>query len=490
MIQHNQPQHNAPAAHGAQGGAQPAAPLTFKGQGPGEVVSFILRPHWLWYVFSSWRVVLLILVTIGMFLLAQVMGFYGVPVLVFWGIIVVLGIFHLARWVSDDLNTWLFRRYILTDWRVIDDKGVVANEREVASIQRIQNVEVVRKNIFYMLFDLGDVEVMTAGKRGNLMLEGVHHPHHVAQLIRTEQLNHGDKWAAKPVPIRVPALRSLWEEIDAIDDPPPPNPTPASNARQDLPIHFLPGEVVLECIRRHWFNYVERSRGGIIIILVGVGLSFLYDAGGPTAFEPLRWILLFGSIILGGLWMLAVWFNYADDYLILTTSRVIRLERLYSFLADSTVEISYRKIQDVYTSLNPIGVTFGFGTLIVEAAGQAEPLIMTYMPNPLALEDRIYARQDFAEGRSERTRRRLRRREVGRWMAMMMNAMYSEVPDLRNLSVADAARLTRSEGLRLVVGGERRIVGMPPGLVVDQSPHPGSTAMRENEIRVVLSGTP
>lgn len=486
MFQRGQVRPNAPAAPGA----QVAPPLTFHGQGPGEVVRFILRPHWLWYLVSSWRIVMLLLVMIGLIFVAGVLSLWGVPTLIFWGIVVALAVWHIVRWIAEDLNTWLFRRYILTDWRVIDDLGIVAQDRRVASLQRIQDVRVTRSTPFAMLFDIGDVEIMTAGAKGDLKLEGVHHPQHVAQLIRIEQLNHGDKWFAKAVPIQVPALQTLWQDIDEADDPPPPALTPLPSAHRHVPINFLPNEVVLECIRRHWINFIWRAKGGILVILIGVILSYVYDAGGPTLYEPLHWMLFGGSITIGLLWVLGVWLNYADDYLILTTSRVIKLERRFYFFADTTDEMSYRKIQDVDVQVDPIGITFGYGKIIIEAAGKAKPITMNFMPHPQRLEDRIYFLMDFAEARSERTKRKIRRMEVGRWMGMMLNTMFIIVPDVRNLNVAQAARRTRAEGLRLVVGGERPVVGMPPGLVIDQSPHPGSTAMRENEIRVLLSGSP
>lgn len=482
------PGHVQPPAGPPPGAAQ--RQQTFKGQGIGEVVTFVARPHPLWYLVSSWRLLLLGLVLLGLFFVGDLLAVFGVPPLIFWAILLLLGGFHLTRWIAEDLNTWLFRKYILTDWRVIDDLGIFYRVRRQVGIDRIQEVRVARTSPLAMIFDIGDIVIRSAGLQGVLKLEGVHHPQQTARLIRIEQVNRGMKYAAKLVDIDAPALRPAWQHLDGRDDPAPPPPVPSRSAHRHLPIDFMPNEIVLECIRRHWFCYVYRARWAFAVLGGGMLLAFVGGGTGVAHWSALTWAICLGAIIIGGLWALTVYLNYADDFLVLTTHRVIGLNRLYFIFADTTNEVSYRKIQDVLVDISPLGQMLGFGTITIETAGLADNVTWDYLPDVNNLQDRIYTRIDAAEGRSERTKRRLRRLEFGRWSALLLNYVHPQVPAMRGVSLVAAARRAQAAGLRLIVEAERPVLNMPPGIVMEQMPSEGTTATRGGEVRVVLSGRP
>ena len=109
------------------------------------------------------------------------------------------------------------------------------------------------------------------------------------------------------------------------------------------------------------------------------------------------------------------------------------------------------------------------------------------MPKPVEVQNRIFARMDAAESRTQRTIRRYRRREFRRWMGMLLNDMVVEVPDVRGLSVLEATGRVRAANLRLIVGEERYDPNVPPGRVLEQMPREGSTALLGSEVTVLLS---
>ncbi len=453
-------------------------------------MEFILRPHPLWYIGSSWRLLLLFCVLLGVYFVFSLLEFFGVPTLLLWLAVIALLLLHGARWIADDLNAWLFRYYILTDWRIVDNRGFLYQVRRQSGLDRIQQVRVLRSNILASWLDIGDIHFTTAGESSDVIFAGVHHPRQVALQVQLAQLNRGSKHLAQPVEVRNPAVRAVMERFEEQDHPAPPPPAPHRSAHRHIPIELLPNEVVLECIHRHWFNYLMRAWGAFATALGGLLLGGLLGRGGGAEVGASPLVILVLGLVVGGIWALGVYLDFADDVLVLTTHRVIDLDRYFYVFSESAAEATYKKIQDIQVEIPTIGQMLGFGTIHIETAGRAKDLEMDYMPRPLAIQDRIFTRIDAAETRSERTARRYRRMEFRRWMGTLLNGMLADVPDVRGTSLVVAAGHTRAAGLRLVVSEERAVPGQPPGRVLDQVPRGGATALLGSEVSVIVAARP
>jgi membrane protein YdbS with pleckstrin-like domain len=484
MVQPRQDAQGGPALLAQQRAQQRQ---TFKGQQPEEVVFHVIHPHPLWYLVSSWKLILLLCMLLGTFFAAKLLSYFGVPGWIVVPAVLVLIALHLDRWISHDLNDWIFRHYIITDWRVIDQRGFFFELRDQSALDRIQQVRVRRPNALASWFDIGDVEITTSGERSDLVFEGIHHPRRIVLEIQLAKLNRGEKHIAQLVPIRNPAVRAIIERFEEHDHPAPPPPTPARSARRRVPIQLLPNEFVVQCTRRHWIRYLfvawpafATAAGGIIL---GGALGAVDSA--DVGASPVALAIL--GLLIGGVWALGAWLNFADDILILTTHRVIYLERFFYVIAESSAETTYRNIQDIQIYIPPLGQIFRYGTLDVETAGRAANIKITFIPQPRELQDRIFARTDAAESRLERTLRRYRRFEFRRWIGTLLNDMLIEVPDVRGLPVLEATGRVRAAGLRLNVSEERYEPAEPPGRVLEQLPREGTTEMVGGEVRVVLS---
>jgi membrane protein YdbS with pleckstrin-like domain len=472
---------------GPQQPAQQRRP-TFKGQQPDEIVQFVLRPHPLWYLTSSWRLVLLVIVLLGVYFVIDLLAFYGVPGWLLWIVVIVLLVLHGIRWISEDLNSWLLRYYILTDWRLIDQTGLFYETRNQAHLDRIQQLRVDRPNALASWLDIGDVVITTASEGSDFKFEGVHHPRQVALAIQMAMINRPDRLLAQPVPINNPAMRAIMEHLEEHDHPAPPPPTPTRSARHPIPIAMLPNEFVLENIRRHWFNYLLRSWGAFAVAIGSIVVGSVLGSASTTdiGFTPVALAIL--GVVIGGAWALGVWLNFADDFLVLTTHRVIDLDRYFYVIAESAAEARYARIQDVQINIPLLGQLLGYGTITISTAGRAADITMDYMPKPKEIQDRIFSRIFKAEERTERTLRRIRRTEFRRWMGTMLNEMVVDVPNVVGLPLLEAAGRARAAGMRLIVTDERTLPNEPPGRVLEQSPRTATTALIDSELSVVLSG--
>lgn len=495
------PQPRRRAASGAPAatppGQAPAAPapsgseLRFKGQQPGENVVFIERPHWIYVVVQAIPALALLVVLV---VLTIVRLFSTLGLLL--GIAQVLvGLALLAAtvyWLWAGLIRWITHVYILTDWRIILKRGFFHRVREQATLDRIQQMTVVRRNLFAALFDLGDVQLVTAGSSTNFRLLGVRDPRALIRTVSVTQIV-GRGAAPADIVMRNPTFTPVLDELDNLDEVPPTSLAKAENRAVDsagfeVPVALFDGEQVLELITRHWFNLLLRCTGAILVGLGGTAVGILALVLGPPIVGRWPVILIAASLIVGAIWALGVYSNYADDVLVLTTHRVIDLDRLFYVFNETRKEATLRRIQDVRVDVPFLGLLLGYGKITIETASQSDPLEMTYVPKPRDVQDRIYAYVVAAEERSEATqRRRRRKREFKRWMGTVLNEMVVTVPDVRGAGLLEAAERARRAGMRLVVDSERPTSGLRPGLVLDQVPHAATTAMRGNELRIILS---
>lgn len=89
------------------------------------------------------------------------------------------------------LNIYLYlsSMYILTDARIISinqSKLLVRKINEVP-LSNIQNVSHVRKGLFQMVMDFGDVEIQTAGSTLAMIMKDVPHPYKIQQKILAKE---------------------------------------------------------------------------------------------------------------------------------------------------------------------------------------------------------------------------------------------------------------------------------------------------------------
>jgi membrane protein YdbS with pleckstrin-like domain len=255
-----------------------------------------------------------------------------------------------------------------------------------------------------------------------------------------------------------------------------------------IPINFIEGEEVIEVVYRHWFVLLVRELPALAVLVAGVvaGEVFLHLA----PHSPNGQLFLLGGIVIGLGYALLIYLNYADDVFVLTTHRVIDIDRLLYILADYSNDAPYARIQDVHVERNFMGKLLGFGSIKVETSGRKYPVQMTDVPHAFAIMDRIFAQINSIRERESVLAVNRQKKENHRWMATVLNELVVEVPDVRGLPLLQAGARVRQSGLKLVVDRERVIRGTPPGRIIDQAPSPGSTQVSDNEVRVVLSGRP
>lgn len=458
---------------------------------PNERVIWIRRRHWIYLFAPAWPLALSLLALLLLHLLGGALaGVAALLQLLDIGLSLVL----LVRWALVDLSDWIFRYYILTDQRVIASHGFFRPDRREAVLKSVVQVLVQRPNALLMALNIGDVIVRVIGT--SVDLTGVGRPRDIGDSILQVQENPSGAPAPGQAVPRVPSQK-IQTALDALAVPmpmpatPQPGPPPFFGLLQrKVPIRFFEGESVVEVVYRHWFVLVRRLVPAVVLLIAGVagGMELSRYAGARAGMLPMY--LVTGGLVVGLGWVVLIYLNFVDDIFVLTTHRVIDIDRLVFLLSEYSNDAPYNRVQDIHVEVGVIGNILGYGTIVVETSGRKYPVKMTDVPHALRLMDRIFGLINAVKERESAVAINKQKKENYKWLATVVHEMLVIVPDVRGLSLLEAGAQLRQVELRLAVQEERAATGMRPGTVLDQIPRPGSTALPENEVRLILSALP
>ncbi len=140
-----------------------------------------------------------------------------------------------------------------------------------------------------------------------------------------------------------------------------------------------PGELVILQCRRHWLVLAQRF---VPITLVLLLLAALIATLVILGLLSTKWLL--GLAVIAGLYIpfaLWRWFDWRNDYFVVTTHRVTHRERV-AFLYESREEIPIDRVQNINVERKLLGSLFHFGTLTIETAARMGKLLFAHIPKP------------------------------------------------------------------------------------------------------------
>lgn len=467
--------------------------FVFRDLNPGERIVWIRRQTGLFLVATGAPLALLAL---GLFLLNLWLG-ATLP-----GIVILIGLLLLAalliRWAVTDLWNWFFQFYVLTNERVIRSRGYFRRDRGEIPLKSVAQVRVEQPNPFFTALRIGNVMVRPIGTE--LELTGLRYPRDVGDTILAmqEDPTFGLPPTATPPAARPPSVKSkrLRAALDDLAQPAAMPVTPIPRVRapffgflhRKIPIRFFQGESVVEVVYRHWFVLLRNELIAIVLVVAGVAVGtflMMQHAPGLLPFD----ITALG-VITGGFLGVLIYMNWADDVFVLTTHRVIDIDRLIFILAEYSNDAPYARIQEVRVSRNMLGRFLGYGSIRVETSGRKGPLQMENIPGAFHVMDRIFEQINLLREREAVAAINRQKQENLKWMATVLNDLVITVPDVRGRPVVAAAGEVRKAGLKLIVEAEHPSRAQAAGTVLEQVPAPGTSAVADAEVRVVLAGNP
>ena len=157
-------------------------------------------------------------------------------------------------------------------------------------------------------------------------------------------------------------------------------------------------EWVVAEVQRHWSRLLRQIIAPMLFMMLLAPVLYMMGASENTA------VVLLGSLV--GLLIIALfgvtmwqYLNWRDDYFVLTTQRVVHIERVWPFKTDSE-EGSLDKIQDVYEVRAGLTANIlNFGNLVLQTAGETVDIDMDNVPNPSSLREMIFQQIERSKAR-------------------------------------------------------------------------------------------
>ena len=155
--------------------------------------------------------------------------------------------------------------------------------------------------------------------------------------------------------------------------------------------------VVVE-VQRHWSRLVRQVAAPLILLILLMSVL----TGLIASESPL--IVILGAVVGLAIMVLSVvigwqYLNWRDDYFVLTTQRVVHIERVWPLAMDSE-ESPLDNIQDVYEVRYGLTANIlNFGNLVLQTAGETVDIDMDNIPNPSHLRELIFQQIERTKAR-------------------------------------------------------------------------------------------
>lgn len=487
--------------------------LHFPGQQKDEVVKKVLRKHKIFLVPPALPALGAFFVLIVLLWASTRYSHLPLP----WGgleLVDGLVILFFVLWAAyRDGISWYLETYIITNKRVIESRGLFEPTKKATTTDKIKQVGIDQDTPWKLLLRMGTVHLYLTG--GDMILHDVPNPKGVKDVldrIIDEIETKKPKEEKAPIP-DIPQVASEIERLSKAKDMPKledadahyPNRHPE---RRLGPRRTFGGILRIPCDVRyvsgeHTVRYIQRSRYvlyrnlfvPVLLLLLLFPLAIYAPASGiiPGQIDG-NWFLFSGLAVLGlVIWIGLTYTNWVDDVYILSTKRIIDIDRRLIFFFEMREEVEYKNIRDMKVKVhNFVERLLDIGDVYVELAG-APGVILETVDHPFLIMDKIYEIQKFGEKVAEIKKKNEEKAELKKWFDTVVSSLLSNTqrqgaPNLYRLDLLEAMDRADALGFQVVVWDEEPAEpGQAPGVIVYQNPPPGTIINPGSEIQVVLS---
>ena len=488
----------------------------FQGQQPDEVVRLVVRKHKWFLVRPALPFVGLLFAFLFVFSFSFAYPAFGT----FWIIaefglvigMVVAGVYFLWK----DFVVWWFNVDIITDKRIISWHGFLTPTRKELTLDKVQQVSIIRDTPLQFTLNYGDLRIYLIG--GDNYMKDVPNPKEIKDTIQgiANVIKAAKKPDEKPPTLANPLMEAVLQdlskpkEVDKLPNPddkyPPlhedkelgPRRTFGGFLKIICDVRYAWGEQTVMYIQHSYLLLVQRLIIPALLVLILLPVAIYGSASGiiSNTFGSLWWFLMIVAIFALLVRMAVTYINFIDDVYILTTNRVIDIERKLIFLFEAHTEAEYKNIRDIRVVIPNVFLHFlDVGDVYIETPGSTPDIVFKMVSHPFFLQDRIYQIKGYKEKADEAKKINDQKKELHLWFGKVLQVdeqtpqTMAGAPNLLKLGLVDAMQQAGTLGMQVVVWNEDPPKpSVPPGIIVYQNPPPGTVIKQGGEIQVVLSG--
>lgn len=488
----------------------------FSGQEPNEVVRMVVRRHWLFLLPTALPLIgalaFLLALTWLSTTLHEAVALWATLYTVAVVLVLVTGFWFLWK----GLLQWWLETYVITSKRIIDSKGILQPSRQETPVEKITQVGLDLDSPLAYILSYGNVHVYLTG--GDIILKNVPDPRKVKDAIQgisaavkakkppepetprpqdTDMASLLDKLREGKKPPELPDADAKYPAFRDPDRVNGPRRTFGYPMRIHADVHYLSGEKTVMYIQRSLYVLYKRLSLPLLGVFLALSAAAIFPAFNIVR-EPISsyWWFIMGLIVFVMLvWMFLVYANYVDDVYILTNKRIIDIERRLSFFFEARVETEYKNIRDIKVKVpNVFERLLDIGNVSIETPGNSPDITFYSVDHPFVVQDVIYGIKGHKEKVEKIEKENEEKKQLYNWFGNVVSLMEkkiqgSGVPNLEGKDIVTAA-MTASEFDMKVVIKEEKLSSGQPGIVIQQSPPPGTMMVAMSEIHLVVSRRP
>ncbi|MCA9915821.1 MAG: cyclic nucleotide-binding domain-containing protein, partial [Anaerolineae bacterium] len=172
-----------------------------------------------------------------------------------------------------------------------------------------------------------------------------------------------------------------------------------------------PNEHIVLMTRRHWWAYIRWLWVPLLLLLPFIALIY------ALPMLNVAWIpLLF---VIPGLAAVYLYLEWANDSVIITDQRVIRITHTILTFTEVRDEIALASIQEANADLprfDPFALLLGYGNVQLKTAGREGNFMLTFMPDPEGIQELILEDLRTQNLRGQVRERQALRADLDKWI--------------------------------------------------------------------------
>jgi uncharacterized membrane protein YdbT with pleckstrin-like domain len=395
-------------------------------QGEDEAVVIFVRQH-------KWALVRSMFVPFGILVGALIVtGLLSQIIPTLTGIMLIVAMLIPLLFAFYVLIDWSDDYYVVTNKRLVhvDELPIIRKRREEAPLSSITEIQFARHSILAHVLDFGDLRVETFG--GGVAMRDIPHPNSVKEAIQREiERVKARARASERAAIRDELRQRIFArtvpaaEEESVESTAPPGEQPGPSIFQIIGGvlgYFWPRmrEVQGDSIiwRKHWIVLLQTAKLpalGIIITIIAFYIWWNRSSLLNWFPDNLWWVWIVIGLGFFG-WYLWLFEDWRNDQYIITSSRIIDIERRPFLMSETRREAALSKIQTTDLDIpSPSAQLFRYGNVSIRVPGAV--IEFKFVKDPAGVQAEITKRIAEFNRRVALNDARGRHTELSDWFA-------------------------------------------------------------------------